>query len=234
MQVKRLDFFFVPFISINFCLLISVNPLIFENTIFVVDQIGRSGFTIPYLDGSLSISRASRTYPQYLIFKPSMIATGCLLIIYWMTTNDIMREFSLSKKNFYFKYFGILSAVFLMIHSIFLGLNFDNDFLKLAKRIFLVGFILFELFAQSLLIYNFYKYKQKIKFFINSFVLKLKFILVGLLVLVAIIVSPILSSNDYTHLKHALEWNYFLGIILFYLLTSFFFGGEPHKFLGFI
>ena len=214
--------FFVPFISINFCLLISVNPLIFENTIFVVDQIGRSGFTIPYLDGSLSISRASRTYPQYLIFKPSMIATGCLLIIYWMTTNDIMREFSLSKKNFYFKYFGILSAVFLMIHSIFLGLNFDNDFLKLAKRIFLVGFILFELFAQSLLIYNFYKYKQKIKFFINSFVLKLKFILVGLLVLVAIIVSPILSSNDYTHLKHALEWNYFLGIILFYLLTSFF------------
>ena len=214
--------FFVPFISINFCLLISVNPLIFENTIFVVDQIGRSGFTIPYLDGSLSISRASRTYPQYLIFKPSMIATGCLLIIYWMTTNDIMREFSLNKKNFYFKYFGILSAVFLMIHSIFLGLNFDNDFLKLAKRIFLVGFILFELFAQSLLIYNFYKYKQKIKFFINSFVLKLKFILVGLLVLVAIIVSPILSSNDYTHLKHALEWNYFLGIILFYLLTSFF------------
>ena len=214
--------FFVPFISINFCLLVSVNPLIFENTIFVVDQIGRSGFTIPYLDGSLSISRASRTYPQYLIFKPSMIATGCLLIIYWMTTNDIMREFSLNKKNFYFKYFGILSAVFLMIHSIFLGLNFDNDFLKLAKRIFLVGFILFELFAQSLLIYNFYKYKQKIKFFINSFVLKLKFILVGLLVLVAIIVSPILSSNDYTHLKHALEWNYFLGIILFYLLTSFF------------
>ena len=91
-----------------------------------------------------------------------MIATGCLLIIYWMTTNDIMREFSLSKKNFYFKYFGILSAVFLMIHSIFLGLNFDNDFLKLAKRIFLVGFILFELFAQSLLIYNFYKYKQKL------------------------------------------------------------------------
>ena len=214
--------FLIPFISINFCLLISVNPLIFENTIFIVDQIGRSGFTIPYLDGSLSISRASRTYPQYLIFKPSMIATGCLLIIYWMTTNDIMKEFSLSKKNFNFKYFGILSAVFLMIHSIFLGLNFNNDFLKLAKRIFLVGFILFELFAQSLLIYNFYKYKQKIKFFINSFVLKLKFILVGLLVLVAIIVSPILSSNDFTHLKHALEWNYCLGIILFYLLTSFF------------
>ena len=84
----------------KFLLTYFCKPTDFENTIFVVDQIGRSGFTIPYLDGSLSISRASRTYPQYLIFKPSMIATGCLLIIYWMTTNDIMREFSLSKKTF--------------------------------------------------------------------------------------------------------------------------------------
>ena len=37
---------------------------------------------VPYLDGSLSISRASRTFPQYLIFKPSMIITGILLFYY--------------------------------------------------------------------------------------------------------------------------------------------------------
>ena len=44
-------------------------------------MIGRSGFSIPYLDGSLSISRASRTFPQYLIFKPSMIFTAYFFII---------------------------------------------------------------------------------------------------------------------------------------------------------
>ena len=43
-------------------LIISQNPEFLENTIFTVDQIGRSGFSIPYLDGSLSISRASRTF----------------------------------------------------------------------------------------------------------------------------------------------------------------------------
>ena len=50
--------FFIPLIGINLCLLISINHQIFANTIFAVDQIGMSGFTIPYLDGSLSISRA--------------------------------------------------------------------------------------------------------------------------------------------------------------------------------
>ena len=59
------------------------NPEFLENTIFTVDHIGRSGFSIPYIDGSLSISRASRTFPQYLVFKPSMILTA-ILLFYWL------------------------------------------------------------------------------------------------------------------------------------------------------
>ena len=79
-QIRKLSLwiFFLPLIAINLCLFISVNYHLFENTIFQVNQIGRSGFTIPYLDGSVSISRASRTFPQFLIFKPSMIITGIL------------------------------------------------------------------------------------------------------------------------------------------------------------
>ena len=84
-QIRKLSLwiFLIPFIGINLCLLISVNYSFLENTIFKVDYIGRSNFTIPYLDGSLSISRASRTFPQYLIFKPAMILTSILLYFYW-------------------------------------------------------------------------------------------------------------------------------------------------------
>ena len=53
---------FLPLIIINLCLYISINYDLLDNTIFAVDQIGRSGFTIPYIDGSISISRASRTF----------------------------------------------------------------------------------------------------------------------------------------------------------------------------
>ena len=84
-QIRKLSvwIFLIPLLAINLCLFISQNPAFLDNTIFEVDMIGRSGFSIPYLDGSLSISRASRTFPQYLIFKPSMIITAILLYYYW-------------------------------------------------------------------------------------------------------------------------------------------------------
>ena len=53
--------FIVPIVVLNLCLFISINYHLFENTILSVDQIGRSGFTIPYIDGGGSISRSART-----------------------------------------------------------------------------------------------------------------------------------------------------------------------------
>ena len=65
-QIRKLSLwiFFIPLIAINLCLLISQNYEFLENTYFSVAQLGRSGFSIPYFDGSLSISRASRTFPR--------------------------------------------------------------------------------------------------------------------------------------------------------------------------
>ena len=175
-QIRKLSLwiFFVPLIAINLCLLISINYSYLENTIFQVDQIGRSGYTIPYLDGSISISRASRTFPQFLIFKPAMILTGILLIFYWKNNNKIMNNFYNTKNiNYKFRIFGILSAIFLIIHSILLGVKFDIQLYKLLRRVILLSFIIFELVAQGILVYNFYKLKSKIEHLFNLRVLKL-------------------------------------------------------------
>ena len=58
--------------------------------------------------------------------------------------------------------------------------------------------------------------------FINKKVLLIKAVLVSILIIVAIFSAPILNSSEYTHFKHALEWNYFVGVILFYLFSRFF------------
>ena len=215
--------FLIPIIVLNLCLFISVNYNIFENTIFRVDQIGRSGFTIPYIDGSLSISRASRTYPSYLLFKPGMIITSILLIYYWISNNSLFNKIKeTANNNNYFMFFGIGSAIFLIIHSIFLGISFENDLYKFFRRFILLAFIIFEIIAQALLVISIIKIKQKINSYINNNILKLKIILVSILCIVAIFTAPILNSSDFTHFKHALEWNYFLGVITFYLLTFLF------------
>jgi hypothetical protein len=223
-QIRKLSLwiFLIPLISINLCLFISINYSIFEDTFLAVDMIGKSNFTIPYIDGSLSISRASRTYPQFLIFKPAMIATAIFLYFYWKKNNLLINKFNNSNKNYSFKIFGILSAIFLAIHSILLGVEFDIKIFKLLRRVVLLAFIIFEIIAQSLLVFNFYKLKSKIKNYFNQKVLKMKLVLVTILVLVAIISLPILITHGNIHLKHGLEWNYFVGVIMFYLLTKFF------------
>ena len=223
-QIRKLSLwiFFIPLIAINLCLFISQNPELLENTFFTIDQIGRSGFSIPYLDGSLSISRASRTFPQYLVFKPAMILTAIILYFYWSNNNDLVNRFKLTNINYNFKIFGILSAVFLAIHSVFLGVKFDIQIYKLLRRVVLLLFIIFEIIAQGILVFHFFKLKDKISNFINKKVLYLKAILVFILSSVAVLSLPILLDKDNTHFKHALEWNYFVGVILFYLLTRFF------------
>ena len=222
-QIRKLSLwiFFIPLIAINLCLFISQNYEFLEGTIFTVDQLGRSAFSIPYLDGSLSISRASRTFPQYLIFKPTMIITAILLYYYWNNNNRLVNKYKITNINYKFKTFGILSAIFLAIHSIFLGIKFDIQIYKLMRRVVLLLFIIFEIIAQGILVYHFFKIKDKISRLINKKVLILKAILVSILATVAILSLPILADKGNTHFKHALEWNYFVGVILFYLFTRF-------------
>ena len=223
-QIKKLSLwiFIIPFVAVNLCLFISVNYEIFEKTFLVVDQIGRSGPTFPYFDGGVSISRTARTYPTYLIFKPGMILTALLLILYWRKTNNIINQYQNLTNSNLFKTLGIVSAIFLIIHSIFLGVKFDNDLYKFSRRFVLLSFIIFEIAAQSLLVFRFYKIKPLIIKDINNYVLYVKIVLVTILVLVALVSLPIVVKSGNTNFKHALEWNYFMGVIVFYLLTHFF------------
>ena len=223
-QIRKLSLwiFFTPLIAINFCLIISQNYGFLDNTIFSVDMIGRSGFSIPYFDGSLSISRASRTFPQYLIFKPAMILTAVLLYHYWKNNNNLINRYKSTSINYKFKIFGILSAIFLAIHSVLLGVKFDIQVYKLLRRVVLLLFIIFEIIAQGILVYHFFKIKSQLSELINKKILILKIALVSILAAVAILSLPILLNKDNTHFKHALEWNYFVGVILFYLFSRFF------------
>ena len=102
-------------------------------------------------------------------------------------------------------------------------IEFDNNLYKLFRRVIMLVFIIFEITAQAYLVAALYSVKEKLSKFINIKVLKLKLILVSTLIVVAVIAIPIISwpGNTFKFVKHALEWDYFLGVITFYLLTYF-------------
>ena len=118
-------------------------------------------------------------------------------------------------------FFGIGSAILLTIHSIFLGIKFDYDLYKLFRRVVMLLFIIFEIVAQAYLVITLYKLKDQIVGKINLKYLKLKGLLVSLLIIIAILAIPLVSMPGNKFIKHALEWDYFVGVISFYLLTFF-------------
>ena len=197
----------------------------------ILPPAGGIGFTIPYIDGGVSISRTARTYPTYLIFKPGMIITAILLIQYWLANNKLFKSITNgeTRGNKYFLIFGVGSAIFLISHSVLLGLNFENDLYKFFRRFVLLGFIIFEIVAQTLLVITLFKIKNIISGMINKKILILKILLVSLLIVTALVSLPILTSSGYVHFKHALEWNYFIGVVLFYLLTFFFWKAQKNQ-----
>lgn len=216
--------FIIPFVSINTCLIIITQfHELFPNREDIIHN------TFPYLDGGASISRTARPYPTWLIFKPAMFLTSFLLIKYWLYNKSVIEFFKQDhkyKKKIIF--FGIASAIALTIHSIFLGIKFDNDFYKLFRRVIMLSFIIFEIVAQAYLVATFYSLKKELVDYINIKILNLKIILVTTLIIVAIVSIHIISipGNNFLgfntkFFKHALEWDYFLGVITFYLLTFF-------------
>ena len=216
--------FIIPFLAINACLIIITQfHGLFPNQEDIIHN------TFPYLDGGASISRTARPYPTWLIFKPSMFLTSFLLIKYWLYNKSIIEFFH---KNHQYKnkiiFFGIASAIALTIHSIFLGIKFDNDLYKLFRRVIMLLFIIFEIVAQAYLVATFYSLRDKLSQYLNIRILNLKIILVSILIVVAVISIPIISlpgnnlfGFNLKFFKHALEWDYFIGVISFYLLTFF-------------
>ncbi len=208
--------FIVPFVAVNACLLITTQ---FHS---LIESQYRIFMPFPYIDGGVSISRTARYFPTYLIFKPAMFLTSYLLIIYWLSNKRIIEFFEPNhkyKKKIVF--FGIASAIALTVHAIFLGVKFDNDLYKLFRRVVMLSFIIFEIAAQAYLVLILYKIKKDIIKHVNWNFVIAKRILVTLLILIAIISIPIISSPGYKFLKHALEWDYFVGVISFYILTFF-------------
>ena len=216
--------FILPFVAVNICLiLVTQFHELFPNQEDIIHN------TFPYFDGGASISRTARPYPSWLVFKPAMFLTSFLLVKYWFYNKNIIEFFNHDHK---YKnkvvFFGIASAIALTVHSIFLGIKFDNDLYKLFRRIIMLLFIIFEIVAQAYLVATFYSFRDKLKNYINFQILNLKILLVSILIIVAIISIPIISlpGNDFfgfnlKFFKHALEWNYFVGVVSFYLLTYF-------------
>ena len=173
----------------------------------------------PFFYGETSISNVVKRYPINYVFKPLLFITVILMLVYWSYYNKIFKEI-IGKRINYFTIFGILSAIFLFFHIIFLGLETQNELFQNFRRIIIILFILFELLAQIFLTKDIYKNKNSLINYCRLSIVYLKVIFVTIALLISFTVVFLLSIYNFeSRIDYILEWNYFLYLLVFYYLS---------------
>jgi len=178
----------------------------------------------PYIYGEVSISRTARYFPATIIFKTLVILTAIFLFLYWKNYfnlfNELKNQNILNSFSRFFFYFGILSCIFLILHAVFLGVDFDSKLFSRARRVIIILFILFELCAQISLTILLLKFKEKLIKNINFFILKTKIVFISIVFVITSVSFVILVWGSPSYIfKNVLEWNYFTFLLLYYGLS---------------
>lgn len=174
----------------------------------------------PFIYGETSISNLAKRFPINIIFKSFLYMSSVLMIFYWKNYNFLFYKILNIKINYFF-YFGFASAIFLFLHVFFLGSDIDNKIIIKLRRVVIVLFILSELLAQIFLTRQLYKNISLLNEYCYSKIIKMKIIYIILVSLISFfIISLLIFYNFTSKIDYILEWNYFLGLLIFYFLSS--------------
>ncbi len=183
-------------------------------------SLGSSEKIYPFLYGEASISNIVKRFPINIVFKSFLYISVILMFAYWLYYNYLFKKIVDTKKNL-FLFFGIGSAIFLFFHVLFLGMAIESEIFHKIRRLIIILFIFFELAAQILLTKNLYKNTEKLIQYCNLGVIKIKVLFITIVILVSSIVIIILMLYDMpSKFDYILEWNYFLGLLIFYFLSA--------------
>lgn len=175
----------------------------------------------PFIYGETSISNIVKRFPINFVFKPLLFVTSILMLLYWINYQKFFNNIYNVKKINKFTIFGIFSSIFLFFHVIFLGSEIDNKIFQSIRKLILVLFILFEILAQFFLTKRLYLEFGKIEKYIYKKILNIKIIFVAAIVISTIfILSILVFYNLDSKIDNILEWNYFILLLFFYLLSS--------------
>lgn len=182
-------------------------------------QLGAIETINPFIYGEVSISNVVKRFPINYIFKSFLYISVILMYLYWINYRRLLVEI-LNSKNNKFIYFGLASAFFLFFHVLLLGIEFDNKVFKLIRKLIIALFILSEIIAQFNLSIMLYKNRDNLNKFCNTYIINIKLYFVIVISLISFFIIAILLIYDLSSkVDYILEWNYFAGLLFYYLLS---------------
>ena len=182
-------------------------------------KLGANEIINPFINGETSISNVVKRFPINYIFKSFLFVSVIFMYLYWVNYRRLFIEILNSKNNKFF-YFGIASAIFLFFHVLFLGAEFESKIFKFIRKLIIAFFILSEIIAQFNLSIALFKNKENLKNFCNTYIINTKLFFVVIISFISLIVIALLLIYDLSSkVDYILEWNYFAGLLFYYLLS---------------
>ena len=211
LQRISLGLFIIPSVTIFLCLGMATYLNILE-------------ICNPFISGCYSVSRVGRSYPAVLIFKPMMIITIVLMIVYFFEHYRIFKKFLINK--IYLNLIllsGLISSFALFIYIIFLGIE-GSEIWRFMRRGGIFIYIISLIISQFLIVLTYLKIKNDYKVIISSKIIDINFYFIFLLIIcgiILILLIDIFSLTTSWYIKNIIQWNYFLLMNLFFLNTYF-------------
>ena len=211
LQRISLGLFIIPSVTIFLCLGMATYLNILE-------------ICNPFISGCYSVSRVGRSYPAILIFKPMMVITIVLMIVYFFEHYRIFKKFLINK--IYLNLIllsGLISSFALFIYIIFLGIE-GSEIWRFMRRGGIFIYIISLIISQFLIVLTYLKIKNDYKVIISSKIININFYFIFLLIIFGIILILLIDIFSLTtpwYIKNIIQWNYFLLMNLFFLNTYF-------------
>ena len=174
--------------------------------------------TIPFIDGTVSVSLIGRQRYSIGIFKPAFFSYALISIFFYFKISNFFLLNGIKNK---LKIYGVMANFFLCIYIIVLGQR-DSSFYEILRRLMIIFYIvnIYINHVYLIIILRLLHFKKMMRF--NIVYLPIFYLIIGLMTILIIIglpwVNPLFKYPD--QLKNIVEWNFFLLTIIFYIPLS--------------
>jgi hypothetical protein len=177
---------------------------------------------IPLLEGCTTVSRAGRYGMAYFLFKGGVIPTAVLMMFFWVLCRKWFLSLG-SGDSFGLRamvWLGVVSAIFLIIYSVFLGS--EGALYSQMRRFGVIIHFSFAYLAQVLLLNRLWDKRRAKRLGLPNYITTGMFIVTVLMFVVglySIPVEEIIPDPDH-RIINTIEWNFALLLFGWYLLPA--------------
>jgi hypothetical protein len=181
--------------------------------------LGQIPWCFAYLEGCVSISKASREIPSQQIYRILIMTGACLMMLYWFLCGSWLKQLNGGEsRGQLFVFIGLVSAVLLVIN---VALFADSEgVLKTVRRSCVAGFFILHMIAQLMFTAQLAKTVKQMSWPGLAQVVRTKFFICSaqLAFAVLVVIAPLFENRRF--INNVVEWDFLLLMLCFYVVTA--------------